>query len=222
MSSQDQKITYNAIQERALDDAKERMPDLPKLPERQLYADSSRGVHIPQHFAQSINRECVSGIDLADLDFLASALAYESDDFWDIWTDVLDSCVLTDSNGQQWRLHQDGDLWLVPVNAVDSWETFISDLEDLDAMEIAHESSEWDWVIYYHRALELCQAVPSDVLHDAESQWQVMGFNEGETFGLYEMAVQLAAIIVTDEIMQAVEHVREELLDMANNQLENM
>jgi len=43
-----------------------------------------------------------------------------------------------------------------------------------------------------------------------------------DSFGLYEMACQLAAIIVTDEIVQAVETVREELLELAHAQLDNL
>jgi len=109
-------------------------------------------------------------------------------------------------------------------NTVDAWDRFISELDDLDAHEIAHESCEWGWVIYYARALELCQAVPSSVLHDAESQWHDMCGPDGidDSFGLYEMACQLAAIIVIDEIAQAVDTVRDELLELANNQLENL
>jgi hypothetical protein len=140
MSSQDMTITYKAICDRALEDARERMPEWPK------------------------------------------------------------------------------------ANTIDAWEGFMHDLEDLDAHEIAHECSDWDWVIYYARALELCQAVPPSVLHEAESQWHDMCGPDtiDDSFGLYEMACQLAAIIVTDEIVQAVETVREELLELAHAQLDNL
>jgi len=201
--------------------AKEYAPDLPDIPERQLYADSALGVYIPQHFAESVDRDCVSGIDLSDLDQLAQG-PDSCESYWDIWNDVEADCVLTDSDGQQWRLWQDGDLWLVPVDAVDAWESFRRDVEEMDPVEIAHESSDWDWVIYYHRALELCQAVPSDVLFDAESQWQEMGAYTDDQFGLYEFAAVLASIIVEHAIMEAVESLKEELIDMAESQLENM
>lgn len=107
-------------------------------------------------------------------------------------------------------------------NTVEAWEAFVSDLESLDVMDIAHESSEWDWVIYYHRAMELCQAVPSDVLSDAEDQWQDMGAYVDDSFTLHGFACTLAAIIVESEIMQAVERIRDELIELAENQLENM
>jgi len=223
MNSQDMKITYKAIQDRAKEVAQEYAPDLPDIPERELYADSARGIYIPQHFAESVDRSCVSGIDLSDLDLLAEGpgIADCSQGYWDIWNDVEQNCILTDSNGQRWRLWQDGDLWLVPVDAIDAWESFQRDVEDIDAYEIAHESGEWDWVIYYHRAMELCQAVPSAVLHEAESEWYDLCGPDRikDSFGLYEMAVQLAAIIVTREIADAVEQAKGELIDLAETQM---
>ena len=104
------------------------------------------------------------------------------------------------------------------------WESYIQRLEDLDAFEIAHESAEWDWVIYYHRAMQVCQAVDSATLHDAESQWLDTGGLEAQidSFGLYEFAGQLAYWIVSQAIAEAVEECREELLEMANDKLEQM
>lgn len=77
-----------------------------------LFADSSRGVYIPKHFADSVVRSKVSGIDLADLDTLQGDM--ESDSYWDAWTHVLDNATVTDDDGTVYRLYQDGDLWLVP------------------------------------------------------------------------------------------------------------
>ena len=87
------------------------------LPESAIcYADSARGVFIPQFFAESINRECVTGIDLVDLDQLA--LGPEScEHYWDIWNDVESRAIVTDTkSGVVYRLYQDGDLWLVPAD----------------------------------------------------------------------------------------------------------
>lgn len=79
-----------------------------------LYADSARGVYIPQYFAESIKREFVSGIscdqwtDLTDPD---------CEWYWDTWDSVLDNAVVIDPNtGIQYGLWQDGDLWLVPLS----------------------------------------------------------------------------------------------------------
>jgi len=113
-----------------------------------------------------------------------------------------------------------------------AWEIYVDELEALDAYEIAHESADWDWVIYYHRALELCQAVPSAVLHEAESEvydnggidhLQGYGCNRSsDNFGLYEMAALIANQIVVTAIREAVEECRDELLELANDKLEQI
>ena len=105
-----------------------------------------------------------------------------------------------------------------------AWESYQQEVEAVESHDVAHESSEWDWVIYYHRAMELCQAVPSDVLNDAETQW-LEYYSECDldsSFGLFEMAGQLANLIVINEIAQAVEQVKEELIDLAQTAMDNM
>ena len=112
------------------------------------------------------------------------------------------------------------------------WESYIQRLEDLDAFGIAHESAEWDWVIYYYRAMQVCQAVPSAVLHEAESEvydnggidhLQGYGCNRSsDNFGLYEMAALIASQIVVIAILEAVEECRDELLELANDKLDQM
>jgi hypothetical protein len=87
-----------------------------------LYADGARGVYIPQYFAESIRRECVEGVSQDDWDILMQDP--NSDDcptwYWDTWASVEQSAIVTDpSNGIAYRLYQDGDLWLVPVD----WNT---------------------------------------------------------------------------------------------------
>ena len=106
---------------------------------------------------------------------------------------------------------------------VESWESFIADLEDLDTYQIAYESTDWDWVIYYYRAMQVCSAVPTSVLHQAESEWHDMGLADSidSGFGLYEMACQLASIIVTREIVDAIEALKEELVDLAQTAIDN-
>ena len=37
------------------------------------------------------------------------------------------------------------------------------------ARDLVAESCEWDWVIYYGKAMDLCTNVPSDILDNAES-----------------------------------------------------
>lgn len=77
------------------------------------YADSARGVYIPQHFAESVNRDFLSGVNVDDLATLESGP--DAEWYWESWESVLDNARLTDSAGQIWTLYQDGDLWLIPV-----------------------------------------------------------------------------------------------------------
>ena len=115
-------ITYKQIRDRIESTAKEIIEQettFPKMLEGILFADSARGIYIPQHFAEAVDREKLSGVSMDDLDYLMDK-GPESESYWDVWTDVLDNCELKDSNGQVWRLHQDGDLWLVPSDALRS------------------------------------------------------------------------------------------------------
>lgn len=77
-----------------------------------LYADSARGVYIPQHFAESIERDCVQGVSQEQFDILERGPDHES--YWAVWCEVEDSARITDSQGVTWVIYQDGDLWLVP------------------------------------------------------------------------------------------------------------
>lgn len=220
-NSTDGAVTYKRILDRAADDASEAMPDFPKLPERQCYADSARGIYIPQYFAESVNRDMC---DVPDTWLDELIKGPETEFYWDIWQDILNITTLTDSDGSQWHLEQDGDLWLVPTGLYEAWEDFQEQVEAVEAYEVAHESSEWDWVIYYHWAMELCHAVPSSVLHEAESQWADMyGVDSiDDQFGLFELAAQLANLIVVSEITQAVEQAKEELIDLVQTNIDNM
>jgi len=80
-----------------------------------LFADCNRGVYIPQHFAESVRREFVSNVSPEDWAILESGPDHEH--YWDAWNDVEMNAILTDESGEQWRLYQDGDLWIIPVNA---------------------------------------------------------------------------------------------------------
>lgn len=82
-----------------------------------LYADSARGVYIPQFFAESIKRECVRSISFWAWDGLEiDPYSVDSDLLHECWTHVLDNAVVIDPDtGIEYGLWQDGDLWLVPL-----------------------------------------------------------------------------------------------------------
>jgi hypothetical protein len=80
-----------------------------------LFASDARGIYIPQHFAESHNKDMWEPIDSDDLAILLYGPEHES--YWDAWVDVMDSAE-TICGGS---LHQDGDLWVVwPQLAIDA------------------------------------------------------------------------------------------------------
>ena len=85
-----------------------------------LFADSARGVYIPQHFAESHSADHWQGMDSADLDILKAGPDHES--YWDAWCDVLDNAETTNGG----KLYQDGDLWVYwPEDAIDALQEYI-------------------------------------------------------------------------------------------------
>lgn len=86
------------------------MYDIPQNAE--LFADSNRGVYIPQHFAESVVRELVSGV--SDNEWKTLEAGPDHEFYWDTWNDVEQNAVLKDKDGKTWKLYQDGDLWLIP------------------------------------------------------------------------------------------------------------
>jgi len=81
-----------------------------------LFADSARGVYIPQHFAEAIDRDAVRGVGPRDWATLEAG-PYE-EWYWETWNRIEQNAIITDDNGIEYRLYQDGDLWLIPVGAV--------------------------------------------------------------------------------------------------------
>lgn len=76
-----------------------------------LFSDSSRGVYIPEHFAESVKREYVKGVTNEDLDFFINEEPYSVDHFWDNWENILNNLTL-EIDGYKYSLWHDGDLWL--------------------------------------------------------------------------------------------------------------
>jgi len=94
----------------------------------QLLFDDASGQYIPKRFATEINREAISGVDAKDLDYLAhgpggcldkdetlqDGESVRGEYYWDTWQTVLDNALITDKDGNEFTLYQDGAVWLVP------------------------------------------------------------------------------------------------------------
>jgi len=87
-----------------------------------LYASESRGIYIPQHFAESADWNSFDNWNEDQRDVLLSGPDNES--YWDIWHEVLDN-VTTTCGGV---LYQDGDLWIVwPQLAIEAINSLCED-----------------------------------------------------------------------------------------------
>ena len=78
-----------------------------------LYADSKRGVFIPQYFTKSVIRNAVQGV--AESQWAVLESGPDTEWYWETWDDVL------------W---QDGDLWCVPADWTPSDDSEDDDSED--------------------------------------------------------------------------------------------
>jgi hypothetical protein len=80
-----------------------------------LFFADSRGIFIPQHFAQQIYRDSVTGVTDEDWQILLVGPRPDNEWYWEAWAAVLDNATVTDlSSGEKYSLYQDGDLWLIP------------------------------------------------------------------------------------------------------------
>ena len=88
-----------------------------KVKQAELFADSARGIYIPQHFAESAIRDKFKYIDKEQWAILEVCIPDPSKNNIGIWDEVLSNAE-TDCGGV---LHQDGDLWIVwSQNAIDA------------------------------------------------------------------------------------------------------
>lgn len=84
-----------------------------------LLLTDARGIYQPRDFAQEVKRECIANVSDADWETLLAGP--DVDYYWDAWQEVCDAAVITaPDTGVKYYIYQDGDTWLVPVDAV--WE----------------------------------------------------------------------------------------------------
>lgn len=121
-----------------------------KRPDVLLWLDDHRGQYIPRDFANSFADRArdvrgVTAEQWADLeagpDGGLDSEGAGSESYWDTWAAVCDSAIVTNSElGIEYRLNQDGALWLVPVlmeydESEDSYVWIDPDAEEDDESE---------------------------------------------------------------------------------------
>lgn len=88
-------------------------------PNAQLLVIDRHGVYIPHLFAKHYREDITNAKELTNaLDDLGNP---ESETYWDSWETVLDRARMRNSffPETEFVLHQDGDLWQVPIDEVD-------------------------------------------------------------------------------------------------------
>jgi len=77
----------------------------------EILMSDSRGVYIPQNFAESYHMD-QWGVSDHDRDCLLSGPDYTENEFyWEAWENVVSNACYIDKNGNVWRLWQEGDLF---------------------------------------------------------------------------------------------------------------
>jgi len=76
-----------------------------------LFLAGERGINLPMDFMNSIFEENWKGIHEMHVEALKAGPGEA--EYWDYWQDVLYNASYTDTKGNEWTLHQDGDLFLV-------------------------------------------------------------------------------------------------------------
>jgi hypothetical protein len=84
-------------------------------PDMLLWLSDARGTYIPRDFANSFADRAKSVSGVSDENWAVLEAGPDHEEYWDTWTDVCDWAIVTDDNGNRYRVYQDGDCWLVPV-----------------------------------------------------------------------------------------------------------
>ena len=83
-----------------------------RRPEPELLLTDARGIYAPRDFATSVDHSRVTGVTVAMWDILQEGP--DHDEYWDVWAEVLNDAEVT-GHGTVYTVHQDGDVWLIPV-----------------------------------------------------------------------------------------------------------
>jgi hypothetical protein len=81
---------------------------------RELIIDDSRGIHIPQFFATHFDMDAWGVSDEQKQVLMSGA---DTEEYWDVWDEVLRNATYNDGKGHTWTLEQDGDVFAVRDDA---------------------------------------------------------------------------------------------------------
>lgn len=79
-----------------------------------LIVDEIHGIYVPKAFSRTVGHNMVTGATIEQFSILESGPDHE--EYWEVWDEVLNDVIITDRNGMQYTLYQDGSVWAVPIN----------------------------------------------------------------------------------------------------------
>lgn len=74
----------------------------------ELLLDDHHGIYIPQFFAEEFFG--FEGIDEYDLSVCKTGPEHRL--YWEAWDQILEHAYCVDKHGREWKLYQDGALWV--------------------------------------------------------------------------------------------------------------
>jgi hypothetical protein len=114
-------------------------------PDKLLWLNDARGVYIPRDFATSFVNRAKNVTGVSDENWaILEAGPHDNEHYWDTWDDVLNNAVVVSEGATivKYRLHQEGDLWLIPEGM--EWDDTIEGFRWPDEDEEVIDSSNCD------------------------------------------------------------------------------
>jgi hypothetical protein len=76
-----------------------------------LILSDSHGVYIPKLYCESLTEEDAEEMNVSWEDIKTCQSGPDAGFYWEAWQSICDDAQIFDSNGDEWRLLQNGDLW---------------------------------------------------------------------------------------------------------------
>ena len=109
----------------------------------------------------------------------------------------------------------------------EAWESFRDDLETIRDDSYCHASDgvqHWDWAIYPHYGIKILYGLPFDIERQAEQEFfDLWGSESISTLNdAFDMASRIAMVALEITFRETLEEMAQELIEMAETQLENL
>ena len=112
-------------------------------------------------------------------------------------------------------------------NTCESWESFLDELETIRDDSYCHAAEavqHWDWSIYTHYGIKILYGLPLEIESQAEQEFfDVWGSEPIDSLNdAFDMASRIAGFALEIIFRETLEEMAQELIDLAETQLENL